>query len=484
MTTRKFSATDLHHPRYSLELGRLSIRSKEQREQKQTADNGAATNGADEDDVNLSSTCLPRFSQLAQVIEVKKPGLTLPGRVSSNIKDFLGSYCVIENARPELFVRRDFISKFVDKGTIHVSHLSDHQGVTVGAATVVGTKQSTCGAIVGGYKLATSNNVMTITMNAKQYHRFGLLAKKVISLSTTGPRRKSKRSSKRADDLYIIEIHLRDERIKKNNKYQDRLVSALRRLTPINKVYFRFIPDKSKLELTTATADELSLEFFNHVIEEYALDGCQPVPLTKCTKDGQRVERNFVNYSQLHPELGLSKIAPRLGSLIGGNGDKACIEELEADRSDMALAQVLEIVDWLGYQVLRLDCDHLSQIFGWNDAVSAHTRLDRVDVSCTRIIGNIDFKHVQESLTSLFDPNNLEDLVLRALILYDGKHHQLQELRRRNISLDGDGPGAGSLSDGGAEIDSNNSGVIYLQDLSNGIEAAQEITVIGMSNAG
>lgn len=96
MTTKRFSATNLPHPRHSLAIARFNLGSGEQQYQHQhkrlkvIADNNSQRTHAkvganddhavyDDDDassnVNLPSTCLPRFSQLAQVIEVKKSTL-------------------------------------------------------------------------------------------------------------------------------------------------------------------------------------------------------------------------------------------------------------------------------------------------------------------------------------------------------------------------------------------------------------------------
>lgn len=505
MTTKNFSATDLPHPRYSLELGRFSIKLKardgelRERPQKQILDNGTGTSSAHDKggdgDINLPSTCLPRFSQLAQVIEVKRPGLTLPGRVGSNIRDFLGSYCVIENARPELFLRRDFISKFVDNGTIHISSLSDHQESTFepmrlptingscgsddNAANIAVDDIGIANSRAKTYKLATKNNVMTITMGAKQYHRFGLVAKKVISLSQAGPRKKANRRIVKndGDQLYVVEICLLEEKLKKSNKYQDKLIAALRRLNPVNKVYFRFIPDKSKLDITETAANELSLEFFNNVIKEYELDGCKPVPLTNCSIDGQKVERNWVNYSQLHPELCLINMVARIGPLMSNpRSIENYLDSLALEEADMAMAQLVEIIDWLGYQVLELDCDKLSKTFDWNDT-SSDERLDRLDVSCTRIIGHIDFKQVQDNMTRLFVLDNPGDLVLRALILYDASSSSLESLNSGEDLENVDG----SIDSCPCANSSTRSGVIYLQDCSSGSKAASEIMVISMS---
>lgn len=521
MTTREFSATDLPHPRYSLEVGRFTIRSTKRKEgqerqnrhhshldqrhqhdddddsqqqnkrQKLIRDgNASSTNGYKKNgggvvsvgnredgddydasnngsgDVNLPSTCLPRFSQLAQVIEVRKPGFMLPSRaLGANIKDFLGSYCIIENARPELFIRRDFLSKFVDKGTIHVAQLSDQlydggdanadsagpnappQTSQAAAWPAQGATQSA--ATQSSYQLTTTkNNVLIITMDSKQYHRFGLVATKVVvpmqqrprpsagrpfrnNGATKGSKNKGTRQSTTGSNsashqvLYRIEIDLKDERIMTSNKYQDKLMQTFRRLNSINKLYFRFIPDKSKLlGLSQAAAQELSLEYFNYVIEEYKLDGCKPIPLTRCSLGQQRILNNFVNRSQLHPPLGVSKL------LMANNGEQVLFEsQLDRGRDDEKFEGILkclvDIVDWLGYQLLKLDCDKLAKFEDWNDSATSTTR---VDVSCTQIIGTIDFKQVQDNLRTLFaHPNSEEDDVLqRALILYDA--HNDKEL--------------------------------------------------------
>lgn len=254
MTTKKFSAITLRHPKNSMEIGCLDLR---------------------QTDLNLPKW-IPRFSDLAQLIEVRETGFAsiTRSRVADET-DFFGSYIVIDNARPELFLRRDFISKFVEQGTVHLVQVDrgvEYKGLD--------------------YQMQTSSNVLTIVMDEKQYRRFGLVAKKVISKKKTTCTR------------YQIDIDLNDQRIKKSNKYQDRLIATLRRLNPIKKLYFRYAASDCS-GLSESEANDKCLEFFRYVINEYAMDGFQPVPLTGVSKFNQKIDRRWSNRSQRHPSLDL-----------------------------------------------------------------------------------------------------------------------------------------------------------------------------------
>ena len=94
MTTRKITTIKLPHPSYSLDIGKLDI---------------AQLSQTQNDDLNLPESFIPRFSDMAQIIEVRERGQTLPRQIESRLKNLLGSFIVIKDARPELFLRRDFI---------------------------------------------------------------------------------------------------------------------------------------------------------------------------------------------------------------------------------------------------------------------------------------------------------------------------------------------------------------------------------------
>ena len=441
MTTKNFSAIKLPHPRYKLEVGKFNLYPSTRQElviekQQSLGREQAITDNVDSNPDNVEeqqvTRLLPRYIHKAHVIEVKEPGYTIPGCFGSHIKNFLGSHVVITDARPELFLRRDFIRKFVERGRVFVSHIPDDSNP--------------------GYKLTiTADSRMLITMNAKQYRRFGLVAKKVISLAAENFGTKEK--------CYRVEINLRDERIMKNNRYQDKLVNLLRRLSPINKVYFRFIPeDKSASSLSISEANELSVEFFKYVIEEYALDGCQPVPLTNCSAISQKIERHKLNCSQLHPRLDLAHIVRDDGKL-----------SLDKDGGDK-LAELVELVDWLGYQLLSLDCDMSEIKSNYPDGGNP-----RYDVSCTHIVGAIDYQHIEYNLPILFgtsEGRRAEDegVVLRALILFEDHNEHISSSAQ--ASLENVSP----YSNVG-----NTSGVAYIQDCIHGSKVANEITVIGMA---
>lgn len=453
MTTRKFSALKLPHPRYSLEVGKFNLGIS--RQEKRPGESSQKPQELSDDDANdrlqrkfhMPPFCLPRFSYFAHVIEVKEPGYTIPGRVGLHIRNFLGSHVVIQNARPELFLRRDFISNFVLKGRIFIMHMPSDSNPD--------------------YKLSISvDNVMCISMNARQYRRFGLVAKRVVSLAPEmyGSKEKS----------YRVEIDLKDERLLKNNKYQDKMMSKLRRLSCINEIYFRFVPypcDKSASpaisnDLPIASANELSVEYFKYVIEEYALDGCEPVPLTGCSAVCQRIERHWLSSAQLHPRLDVAQI---VRNDEDGKDWFCCGPTKQGNLNGYdKLADVMELVNWLGYQLLSLDCDLDEIKSNYPDGGKP-----RYDVSCTQIMGAIDYEHVQHNLHYLFGRERPEDdgCIIRALFLYGDNHHaELVSSALR--SSENVNPYCNVA---------NNSGVVYIQDCNHGSKAADEITVIGMS---
>jgi len=425
-----------------------------------TVPSGGATQDNAVEIPKLPPSCLPRMSQSAHFIEVKESGHTIPGRVGPHIKEFLGSYVLIENFRPELFLRRDFIKKFVKTGKILVSHVpGDTNNLD--------------------YRLSISkDNVMMLYMNSWQYRRFGLVAKKVIQLAAELHGTNEK--------CYLIEIDLNDDRLLKNNKYQDKMMNLLRRLSCINKIYFRFVPDEKSANggLSISAANELSVEFFEYVIEEYALDGCEPVPLTKCSAVCQRIERHWFNGAQLHPNLDIAKLVHYNSCNDDSNNDNGHKHDNDIEdkslscRRDSALdklmgenlGDILGIVDWLGYQLLSIDCDS-------NEIKSSYPNNGnpRYDVSCTQINGLIDHQHVECKLENLFGRKRPVDsgVVIRALFLYNLDPHNQEVSSSNNME------GWENISPY-SNVD-NNSGVVYIQDCNHGSRAADEITVIGMS---
>lgn len=360
MTTRKFSAISLAYPRYALGLGSLNLSQK---------------------DLNLAKW-IPRFNNLVHVIEVKKTGSLLisGGDTSADIfdpREFIGSHLIIEKFRLELLLRRDFLSKFINKGTVHL--VQDY--------TKIPNEQST-------YKIQTSdNNVVTITMNEFQYRRFGLVAKKVLQPSkATGCK------------YYQIEIDLKDERLVKSNKFQDRQIQILSRLEALDRVYFRFVPHVDNSQ----EPNNECLEFFNFVIDEYAKDGFKPVPLTSCYKRNQTIVKRWTNYSQIHPELSLKEVQG--SNLMNCNG-----------------GILLEIVDWLGYQLLSMDCNK-EEI----KSTSNYSSVEPLDVSCTELGGLCDFEQIGRNIQKLFKASLSDSvIVLRAMILY---HHSSSPLSSSSSS--------------------------------------------------
>lgn len=467
MTTKNFSAIKLPHSSdYSLDIGHFKLHDQH---------------------LNLPTKYLPRFSHLAHVIEVVRlpetkqnrsstssyssssAALKAQQRLKTNVDEFLryGSYLVIENARPELFLRRDFIARFVSNGTFHLSHV-----VKVGQTNA-------------GYQITCRNNVLLITMTSRQYHRFGMVAKRVKKNTGSGANSKS----------YLVEIDLKERRIVQDNKYQDRLVATLKRLPPIRYLYFRFIPtktDQQQLESVDEhrlrrinrqdVANEDALRFFQSIIDEYALDGCQPVPLTNCKKFTQKVKKIWTNSGQLHPELDLSALT----------GENSLIENLGENNADK-LSDVINIVDWLGFQVLKLDCDKdeiKSQYsttgggrvgYGGGYGANDDDHDDRLDVSCTEIVGTVDFRHVQDNLWVLFGTKELDNIVLRALILHEGIQgvaDQQEPWGGECLNYRGNGITKTDYAYRGGCVGSN--GAVFLQDCSRGSEDAAEMIVMRM----
>lgn len=389
MTTTKISSISLPKPNYNLQIGCLEL-------------------GNDKFE---SRQWIPRFSHLAQLIEVRKTGTTSPNQISDDWRKLVYPSLVIENARPELFVRRDFISSFVDTGSIHV--VTEPSNVRP-----------------SNYQIYVSGHILSIILDEKQYRRFGLVAKKVVRTPTNKKK------------IYRIDIDLRDARIKNNNKYQDRLVRALRRLEALGKVYFRYVAtDRAKTG--DCQANQSCLDFFNHVIEEYALDGFKPVPLTACSTTTTKLEKKWLNFSQVHPPLELEFIRSKL-----------IHDEFSLEMDSDSLKRLIDIVDWLGFQLLSLDCDReeIRSIYG-------EENIERYDVGCSQISGLIDSEYLSSNLASIFSSCcNQEDSgnnILRVLILY-------------------------GVPSSGSEI-TNISNVVFLQDCSLATPEVNSISVIGFS---
>lgn len=306
MTTKNFSSLKLPYPKYP-RLNCLNL---------------------NEQEYNLK----PRLFDRVQIIEARRSS-----PVKREIVPFESDLILIENCRPELFLRRDFIRKFVDNGKIHIFQLGDEESTS--------------------YRMYTSNkNVLSFNMNEIQYRRFGMIASKVIKTKT----------AKR----YRIDIDLKNEKIKTSNKCQDRLVMYLRRLSSIDKIYFRFEPNES--------GANKSLDFFRYVIDEYATDGFQPVPLTGCLEVSQRIEQSWTRSSQPIPDFNMKE----------------------------------EIIDWLGYQLLSIDCeDLLSSFNGQQQQLEEQQQRQeeddrkkerRCDVLCQKLDGVFEL----EQIRGVFAMNN------------------------------------------------------------------------------
>lgn len=397
MSTKKISTISLPTPNYSLEVGSLNVNS----------------------DKPNSPQWIPRFSHLAQIVEVRRTGFTLPNQIGSRWKHLICPALVIENVNPELFLRRDFISKFVDTGAVHI--VNDSHDVKVSS-----------------YEMYTKNNILTIILNEKQYRRFGLIAKKFSKSPTSHTK------------MYRVEVDLGDERIKSSNKYQDSLVQAMRRLNTLAKVYFRYVPrEEASCQLGDVSADTLCLDYLKFVIDEYAIDGFKPVPLTGCFPMSQRLEKSWLNCSQVHPPLELE--------FVYRKRDNFC----NIQRDTESLARLMEIVDWLGYQILSLDCDREEIRWSYRDQFDES---ERYDVACFQVRGSMDFEHINARLADIFDigegASNGNPIVLRSLIL-----HEI---------------GNGNSKDN-KNIIGNKSSVVFLQDCSSRSPDVNLITVIGLS---
>lgn len=390
MTTKNFTALKLPYPNYCLEVGYLDLR---------------------QNDCNLYKW-IPRFSELAQTIEVRKTCSIDPNNICSMANEITGSYVVIRDVRPELFLRRDFIAEFVETGTVHL------------------TQSGSSLLSPSGYQIGTSGNILAITMNEKQYRRFGMIAKKVIS-------------NKIAGKVYRVEVDLRDDRIKRSNKYQDKLVQTFRRLKSLDRVYFRYEPNGS---MSDRSANEKSLAFFNFVINEYAIDGYKPVPLSKCSLVERKLERRWLNCSQLHPPLRLFDLDEQQDTTDAA-GDAVTASQIIGgiQRNEQLLDYLTKIIDWLGYQLLSLDCDRGEIRCRYQEDQ------ERLDVACAQVRGFMDYEQIRSKLGELFSTNGMADGldIMRALLLYQC-------------------PGA-------------DKSVVLLQDRSKGIEEASLITVVGMS---
>lgn len=323
-----------------------------------------------------------------------------------NLSDyFTDQYVVIKKVRPELFLRRDFIEKFVLKDNVYMTSstnrtTSEHAG-NAGAADrkkVVSTSASNKDNVLfpnnqinmsHSYSLNCAGNAMlTLIMDEFVYHRFGLQSKRKVT-------DKSSNSVK-----HHVTIDLKDTRLLNSNKYHDKVVQALKRLCALDSVNFR---------TTDPAANEKALEFFTYVKHEYERDGFKPIPLSACRlvrsvveKESELVLRekpNFCfNLEQLSedkqeetakqraspadyqddgasakldkysskPELKLKpepkpKPEPepkpkRLRQQLESNNGVSCGALWCGDGASLE-QELITFVDWLGFHVNNIDCD-------------------------------------------------------------------------------------------------------------------------------
>lgn len=395
MTTKKFTPNKLPYPKYTLELGQFDLT--------QTQDLSLGFNR-------------PIFFDHVHYVEARKEGNFVPGLGRASLEQLITTSVVLEQVRPELFLRRDFIAKFVDRGKIYLTT----QEIDV------------ADKLEPWYYLNSSgNNVLTIAMNEKQYRRFGLVAKRIAKYGRNSAK------------MYKIEIDLRDERIKKSNKFQDKLVKILKRLNPVNKVYFRWQLDELaqslngqncnyatvKVEPNTDYTESEPLDFFNYVIKEYAIDGFKPIPLGQCYLSSQKIKRSWTNYHQPYPDLRMSKMA--------------------------SISDVVDVLDWLGYQLLEIDCGSMYHQRAQSDNDNDNNRMD---VTCSHLSGTMDIEHVEKSLWKMFNTNNNDHTVLRALILYYNNDNNNDT---NNINNQ---PTSSSTLTSSSSFSNNRAGVFLVQD--------------------
>lgn len=372
MTTKEFSSIALPYPKYHVEVGCFEV-------------------GHQDNDAFLPQV-IPSFCYNIQLVEVKKSTLNLSHKISP-LEDLIGSCVCIENANLELFIRRDFIKSFVLTGKVYLWH---DQGASIESS--------------GSYKISCTNNVMVILMDEHQYARFGLIGKRL-----------NKKRGKRQKTLYQVEVDLREEKILKSNKYQDRLLACFKRLPNINKLYFRWSPCNNSCistDIDLEANNRKAMEFFESIIDEYNKYSFTPLPLTGCIELRQKLERKWTNRSQLYPFID------------GPNNLFTCytepIEGVERDADK--LAAIVDVVDWLGQQFLSLNCiDDVIMKDGKNiDSTGGASGRERVDVSCSQLTGPMDFDWIQRNLGKIFGCPKPKDksgddneIILRALILHD-----------------------------------------------------------------
>lgn len=363
MSIRNIQVTALPYPVHTLQIGSIRLDLSD-----------------DHDSVQLRSW-VPRFTKVAQVVEVYGRGSADYESHNEIVDDMLGNYLIIENARPELFVRRDFIKDFVKKGHVHV--LTDDE-------------------IEAPYELLIDDRTMSILLTDRQYRRFGLTTGKPIT-----------HNDSRAQ-TFKVDIDLSDDRILKSNKFQDKLVEKLRRLEPIKRVYFRFDPrseDSKRIESGVDNSCVNCMDFFRYVLDEYAADGMKPVPLTGCSEASQKLSRKWTNYSQPKPSsVDLSR------------------KSIYSDDRE-ALDKFTGLLDWLGFQVLSLDINRDGSTdvrTSANDArVQGIEPKEMVDVLCAEICsGVMDSSRIEQYLKRVFGRreeakgDNTSGLLFRALVLY------------------------------------------------------------------
>lgn len=314
----------------------------------------------------------PGYHDTIQMIEVEKESSNT--KKDFDYKQLDGSYICLKHVRPELFIRRDFINDFVLKGKVYLVQDNNLSKTTNSD---------------DNYYIIINNNVLCIILSGHLYRRFGLIGQKIC---------KDKKS-----DIYEVKIDLKDERIIRSNKYQDKLVSTLRRLEPINKVFLRWTLHNSDNNL--GETENLILEYFNNVIEEYRLDGFKPIPLDSCFKIEQKLERTWINRSQLHPPLSLNVLSKQIFQL----------------RDNSEKTKVTDIVDWLGYQLLSIDCNQEEICCNYNSLIDNGT-CEPYNVYCSQISGIYDCDLIETTLSKVLERGRQEkndSAIFRALFLYN-----------------------------------------------------------------
>lgn len=322
---------------------------------------------------------LPGYHDTIQIVDVETESTNISRNF--NYKELDGSYICLKHVRPELFIRRDFIKDFILGGKVFL------------------VQDKNCPRAINlndNYNMIIKNNILYLILSGHQYRRFGLIGQKI------GKNKKS--------DCYEVKLDLQDGRIMRSNKFHDKLVLALRRLNAVAKVYLRWCPNDNNV----SKPDELTLNYFNHVIEEYKLDGFKPIPLEFCFKVEQKLERTWINRSQVHPALSMEKLSKEISNLKK-NSDKSKEENNET------FAKLTDIVDWLGYQLLSLDCNQGGTVCNNNSAFD-NEKCEPYNVYCSQISGIYDCDLLETKLKKLLERGRQEkndSAIFRALFLYN-----------------------------------------------------------------